>query len=457
MRSLVRVLAVATIFVAASVPTLASAQTPPTCFGLPPTIVGTNGNDKLFGTPGPDVIVGRGGHDLIQGGDGDDVICGGGFTDYLIGGPGNDRLHGGQDSDTLVGGEGNDRLRRMGIGFGGDGNDVIGTTGRSSSALPGPGDDVVLNSRLGSVSFLFAPGPIDVSLVSGVATGEGTDQLEGIDFLTGSEYDDTIEGDDTQNFLYGRGGNDTITGLGLQDWIDGGPGDDELDGGGDGEIGDLDLLSLLESPVGADASLSRGTSTGPGNDTIVEFEHLWGSAFDDVLEGDDGPNIIAATLGSDHVLGLDGDDTIHGGSSGDAGPGTDECHSSAVANCEQHVAVDPYPSSRITSPLNFETMPADSFERVEAEAVGGLGPPVKRIDVALLLITSEGCRWWNERRDRLVLRACSRPRWNPKVEPDSVLPPGNYVAYSRAVLEDGTSTSTSISTVGKDSIRFFLD
>ncbi len=90
------------------------------CRGTPATIVGTGGNDPLFGTPGPDVIVGlggdddingRGGNDLICGGEGNDLIRGRGGQDILDGGPGNDTLKGGRRRDTLDGGPDNDTLR----------------------------------------------------------------------------------------------------------------------------------------------------------------------------------------------------------------------------------------------------------------------------------------------------------------------------------------------------------
>ncbi|WP_319803463.1 ExeM/NucH family extracellular endonuclease [Planctomonas psychrotolerans] len=89
------------------------------CFGLVPTIVGTNGDDVLTGTNGRDVIMGLGGNDTIVGGTGDDVICGGAGddrltgsngADVLLGGFGNDILDGGNGDDTLIGGPGEDRL-----------------------------------------------------------------------------------------------------------------------------------------------------------------------------------------------------------------------------------------------------------------------------------------------------------------------------------------------------------
>ena len=60
------------------------------CNGLVPTIIGTPGNDLLFGRNGADVIMGLGGDDIIIGGNGADVICGGAGNDRLLGNNGND-------------------------------------------------------------------------------------------------------------------------------------------------------------------------------------------------------------------------------------------------------------------------------------------------------------------------------------------------------------------------------
>ena len=85
----------------------ASAKKPvPTCDGLPATIVGTNGDDILLGTPGPDVIVGLKGDDQLSGGLADDVICGGKGDDTLSGQGEDDRLFGEHGDDVLDGGEG---------------------------------------------------------------------------------------------------------------------------------------------------------------------------------------------------------------------------------------------------------------------------------------------------------------------------------------------------------------
>jgi len=451
MRRIVVAVVIATVVGGSSAQVSAQEHKTRTCFGLVPTISGTRESDRLVGTPGPDVIVGGYGHDIVWGLGGDDVICGGIFDDYLIGGDGNDSLSGDPGTDTLVGGTGDDRLRRGSAAFGGDGNDAL----TAASAYPGPGDDVVRSHTSALVSFAFAPGPVTVSLRDGIATGEGTDQLHDVTYVVGSDHADTLEGDETNNVLYGRDGNDVITGLDLVDWIDGGRGDDRLDGGDEGGVGDLDTFSLLDSPVGADASLTRGTSSGAGNDTLAGFENIWGSSFDDVLEGDTAPNLLNGHLGRDRVEALDGDDRIFGAESGDAGAGTDRCEASGVANCEGHVVVDPLPSSRVVAPSHAEVLPASSFDRIETEEVGGLGPPVRRIQVALVSIGPDGCRSWRQRTARLALRPCGRPLWNSRVATEGALPPGHYVAYSRAILDDGTRSGPH--TLGNDVVHFRLE
>jgi RTX calcium-binding nonapeptide repeat (4 copies) len=62
----------------------------PKCAGNRPTIVGTEGKDKLKGTRKDDVILARGGKDRVKGKGGDDLLCGNGAKDKLIGGGGED-------------------------------------------------------------------------------------------------------------------------------------------------------------------------------------------------------------------------------------------------------------------------------------------------------------------------------------------------------------------------------
>ena len=121
------------------------------CDGLQPTLVGTEGNDKLTGTDGPDVIVGSGGNDIIKGQGGNDVLCGGdgndtidgqGGDDTIDGGAGNDDLRGQGGDDEIEGGTGNDRIR-------GEGGEDTLSGGDGDDSLLGEGGDDVLDGGAG--------------------------------------------------------------------------------------------------------------------------------------------------------------------------------------------------------------------------------------------------------------------------------------------------------------------
>jgi Ca2+-binding RTX toxin-like protein len=90
-----------------------------TCNRRAATIIGTSGNDVLYGTNGADVIVGGGGRDQIFGLGGDDSLCGEGARDIITGGSGDDYVYGGKGDDALIGGSGDDYVN------GGDGSDDI--------------------------------------------------------------------------------------------------------------------------------------------------------------------------------------------------------------------------------------------------------------------------------------------------------------------------------------------
>jgi hypothetical protein len=91
---------------------------PPTCKGLPATIVGTERNDVRTGSQGQDVIAGLGGKDTLKGLGDNDVICGGSGRDTLKGGKGKDTLLGQKGKDTLKGGPSKDLCK------GGKGDDT---------------------------------------------------------------------------------------------------------------------------------------------------------------------------------------------------------------------------------------------------------------------------------------------------------------------------------------------
>ena len=218
---------------------------------------------------------------LFDGGEGDDTFDasgGAGFTDQTM------------QPVTLVGGKGNDRL----VG-GGSGDRLHADAGN---------DVLVGGQSFDTVTYLSSPGPasVDLSRADPQDTGAfGTDQFAGVEFLTGSPYDDVLTGSDITNLIQGGGGNDVLTGRGGDDNLDGGPGSD--------------TASYHETPAGAtqgvavDLGLAGLQNTrAAGSDILTGIENLGGSPFADELTGDDQPNTITGWEGEDSLLGQDGDD-----------------------------------------------------------------------------------------------------------------------------------------------------
>ncbi len=182
--------------------------------------------ENVMGTPGDDTLIGDGKVNILDGGEGDDVIDGLGGNDILSGGPGLDFIEGGFGDDRIYGDEGDDLL----IGEGGN-DRILGLGG--DDVLAGVAGDDILNGGTGAdtASFAVASGRITASLQDRTATGEGTDTLKNIEWLVGSEQNDTLVGNARVNLLESRGGDDEIRGLDRGDTLNGGPGFDILDGG----------------------------------------------------------------------------------------------------------------------------------------------------------------------------------------------------------------------------------
>jgi VCBS repeat-containing protein len=107
-----------------------------TCLGVPATIVGTPGDDRLRGTPHTDSIVGLGGDDRIIGGGGLDVICGGAGDDLMTTGKGPDKISGGPGDDRLYSRRGPDLV------YGEAGDDLLNGGPAVDRCRGGAGDDL---------------------------------------------------------------------------------------------------------------------------------------------------------------------------------------------------------------------------------------------------------------------------------------------------------------------------
>ena len=193
----------------------------------------------------------------------------------------------------------------------------------------------------------------------------------------GTNGADTIDGTDNDDVIRGLGGNDTLRGFAGDDIIEGGAGADDMNGGGN-----TDTLSYLSSNAGVTVNLRTGSASGghAEGDTFLNFQNLEGSAFDDVLTGDDGDNIIN---------GSDGDDLIEGGAGADTMDGGDGIDTLSYASSDAGVDVS-FPVFSFESDaegghatgdvfVNFENLTGSAFnddisgDRTDNELRGGAG------------------------------------------------------------------------------------
>ena len=345
--------ALVSLLAIASFPSGASARARATCMGERATVVGTEKHDRLEGTKDADVIVAGGGNDRIYGHGGDDLICGGGGEDTAFGGPGADRLFGQSDNDILQGDEGAD-FERGGGGL--DSLEVTQDPGNDDLSA-GPGEDYL--------HFGNATGPVAVNLEKHFVSGKGfgTDTVDdSFEIVYGSRYSDEIAGDANDNILFGgfdstgdelTGGdgndyiegydsNDSIHGEGGDDVLVGSSGDDTVDGGDGSDM--ASYVGRFSSTVctpncAVTADLTKGTSTGYGDDQLISIENLEGTddpgpEKGDVLVGDDGSNILIGASGKDSLTGGGGNDQLFGGVGGDsldAGDGDDILYGDEVS------------------------------------------------------------------------------------------------------------------------------
>jgi Ca2+-binding RTX toxin-like protein len=308
---------------------------------------GGSGHDSLNGGSGNDRLTGGIGDDRLNGGDGRDSadftrsagaitanlatgtatgdgsdrlsgienVLGSRFDDSITGDRGDNRLTGGAGDDRLDGGAGRDTAvyadapeplmvdLARGIALG-DGLDhltgienILGS--RFGDMLIGDAGDNWLTGRLGddlldggagqdTASFAYAPAPVTADLALGIAVGEGTDILIGIDNLKGSAYDDTLRGNALGNDLIGGAGDDRLSGGSGPDWLMGGAGADTFvfEPGSDGDtvrdfqpgvdVIDIRAYDLTDfDPVSSGTSYDRyGVLINLGDGDYIILNHL---------------------------------------------------------------------------------------------------------------------------------------------------------------------------------------
>ncbi|MEZ0264221.1 MAG: beta strand repeat-containing protein, partial [Phycisphaerae bacterium] len=279
------------------------------------TLNGGDGNDTLAGGAGNDSLVGGSGIDTADyseatgtvtvnlsvanqttGGAGNDVLSGienvrgGNFNDTLTGSTGANLLAGGGGRDSIAGGAGADTL------WGGVGNDTLDGGTVSDRVNYSDGNALVYGDSTAAVH-------VNLSGISGTgSTGTGTvqdglggtDTVSNVQFITGSAFDDTITGSGARIF----------------EQIEGGAGNDTLDGGAQNDAlnqTDGNSVSYADAPNAVEVNLWDGYAwDGTWLDTLVNFNQVRGSSFDDTLAGTD------RTDYTEHFEGRAGSDIIEG-------------------------------------------------------------------------------------------------------------------------------------------------
>lgn len=149
------------------------------------TIYGNNLANDLEGEQGNDLIFGRGGNDTLEGESGNDSLYGESGRDSLLGGNGNDYLNGGSSNDTLIGGSGNDVL--------------VGGTGADNLTNDGSGNDIfryfsVSESTPSSRDTVGLDRGFDRIDLSAIDADLSTPGNQGFDFIGTTTFPNSIGG-----------------------------------------------------------------------------------------------------------------------------------------------------------------------------------------------------------------------------------------------------------------------
>ena len=312
-------------------------------------LVGTSEDDTLSGAAADDTLEGLGGNDTLVGGGDDDVYI---FQNAW-----------GVDTVTENADEGTDTLNFFQVTSDlaftiTDNNSVTVSDGAGNSTSAENVDLLVGGSGSSTLDYLSYGSGITVNLEKGEA--EGDFEVQGIENVLGTSGSDSITGDHRNNRIVGGLGNDSLAGgLGDDTYVfadgwgretvteeegyDSGQGYDTLDFSSVSRnlIFAVDVDEVLtvtdtqNNQVTAQnvEALIGGTGTNMLDfssyssgvianlrmefttlfNSIIGFDSLIGSAYDDQLFGDDAVNFIDGGAGDDVIIGYGGADTLIGG------------------------------------------------------------------------------------------------------------------------------------------------
>jgi Ca2+-binding RTX toxin-like protein len=272
---------------------------------------------ELDGTEGNDLLIGNNTNEIIRTFDG---------TDTVLTGDGNNTVYLGSGNDTVTTGAGDD------VVYAGTGNSVISTGGGNDTIYEAAGaDQIDGGAGFNAVDYSASHTGVNVDLearIGRLGDAEG-DIYRDIQSVVGSKYDDTLRADDNGDQLSGGDGNDLLIGGAGADTLLGGAGDDTLVGSAGADVMDGGTGNNTADYSGSNAAVSvdlaAGTASGgyADGDTLLNIQNVIGSAYDDLLIGDDKGDLLVGGDGNDTLEGGAGNDTLVGGAGADVLDGGD--------------------------------------------------------------------------------------------------------------------------------------
>lgn len=256
------------------------------------TLMGANGDDKLYGLAG---------------------------SDYLNGGAGNNTLYGGQGDDFYTLWLGNDTV----VEYAGEGTDLI-SSNLATTTLP----DNVENLEF----FVTVSGGQVTGNTKFTGIGNALDNT-----IKGWDSDDVLQGMDGNDHLFGGDGNDKLEGGNGDDYLDGGAGTNKLIGGAGNDtylVTDMLKTTITEAADGGfDTMVSYDANfTMPKNVEALRYDgtghfQAWGNDSNNsisgsktgtnYLKGGAGNDLLIGGSDNDYLNGDEGDDTMQGGAGDD--------------------------------------------------------------------------------------------------------------------------------------------
>ncbi|MHC5192279.1 calcium-binding protein [Pseudomonas frederiksbergensis] len=280
-----------------------------------------NGNDNaniLTGSATNDNLNGLGGNDTLYGNGGDDTLDGGTGNDLLVGGRGSDTYRFGQgygfDVIDNSGGVNNDvdtllltNLNANQIRLTRSGNDLVLTVLASGETLTVSQNFLDADHAIDRIQFVDGSRWNASAILANLYYPPNT-PTDGADIINGNPTDDNLFGLGGDDTLYGNGGNDTLDGGSGNDRMEGGVGNDTymVDAAGDvvveaSNAGDDLVQASINYTLGS--NVERLTLTGSANINGV------GNSLANTLIGNAGNNMLDGGAGNDNMAGGSGDDT----------------------------------------------------------------------------------------------------------------------------------------------------